>query len=142
MQVLVALCRHLLKDIQRKDYKKNKENNKDVHDKPPVENKLLEAFRIDKDSHLVTDSQKHFIAKLVHAGALLENKTLILAELRELPATEYGVLKLLDLLFDLKDLNQGSFDKFLEFQLNWSQSVKKVWQTKQRVFEDKTERKQ
>lgn len=54
--------RHLLKDIQRKDYKKNKENNKEVpasNEKNLNESKSYDHSKFEKNNTFVNELQKN-----------------------------------------------------------------------------------
>ena len=108
MQVLLLLRRHLLKDIQRKDYKKNKDNPRDTPDRA-IERS--HGTRADKLSDSTRDLGKQHLKKLNELQAGLEKKALLLADQSDLPSKEADLLRLIDVLFDAKKLYKDLLER-------------------------------
>jgi hypothetical protein len=100
------LFRHLLKDIQRKDYKKNKDSTKEgvPSDKPT--DKFKDSYKNERQSDISYDLGRLNVKRINEINARLEKKALFLAELREMPTKPADTLRLLDILFDAKKLQK------------------------------------
>ncbi len=107
IQVFLFLLRHLLKDIQRKDYKKNKENTKETgsNEKSMVE-RSKEGNKNEKNYEVITDSNQICLNKVKDLNAELEKKAIFVASIREMPEEEIDVIRLLDILFDARKLQR------------------------------------
>jgi hypothetical protein len=112
IQVPPPPSRHLLKDIQRKDYKKNKENTKETatHEKSIVE-RSKENNKNERNYEAITDSNQLALNKVKELNADLERKAIFIASLREMPEEELDVIRLLDVLFDARKLQREMLEK-------------------------------
>jgi hypothetical protein len=95
-----------LKDIQRKDYKKNKDGKEGTADRGNLLDKAKDYAKFDKGYELCNDASKNNLSKLLDLNFALEKKALTLAELKEIPTKNGEVLKLLDMLLDAKKIHK------------------------------------
>ena len=76
---LFLLLRHLLKEIQRKDYKKNKDNGKEVTGVDKSLEKMKDYVRNEKQNGQNYDLGRQNIKKINEINLKLEMKMLFLA---------------------------------------------------------------
>ena len=101
-----------MKDIQRKDYKKNKENNKETinPDKNNID-KSKEILKIERHLERINEMNPTNLTKIYELNNLIEKKALSLAEMKQISTQNSQVLKLLDVLFDCKKMQREMIDK-------------------------------
>ena len=95
-----------MKDIQRKDYKKNKDASKECGGMEKTMDKMKDYSRLEKQNGHNYDMGKQNMKKIGEIREKLEKKMLVLAEMQTIPEKQTELIHVLDTLFDAKKLHQ------------------------------------
>lgn len=79
-----------MKDIQRKDYKKNKENTKEhiSIEKNPNFDMPKDIIKNKQPTEVINDTTYITVSKLTELNSDLEKRALVLASMKEMPSKE------------------------------------------------------